>query len=88
MTHPEGTGTFLPAGRGDRWLYGAEWDAERRAPGRRPGARSRELIRLGAGVADLEPRIERIGTFSFAAQLADRFRHGRRVPRSATPRTA
>jgi hypothetical protein len=34
------------------------------------------LIRLGAGVAELEPRIERIGSFSFTAELADRFRDG------------
>ena len=31
-------------------------------------------IRIGAGAATLEPRIERIGEFSFAAQLAERFR--------------
>src|SRR6185295_9773058 len=28
----------------------------------------------GAGVADLDVAIERVGSFSFAAQLADRFR--------------
>ena len=35
------------------------------------------LIRLGAGVPGLTPRIERIGTFKFAAQLAARFRADR-----------
>ena len=25
---------------------------------------------------DLQPRVERVGSFTFAAQLADRFRHG------------
>ncbi len=33
-----------------------------------------KLLRLATGVADLVPRIERIGAFSFAAQLAERFR--------------
>ena len=39
-------------------------------------ARFTHLIRLATGVADLQPRIERIGGFSFAAQLAERFRSG------------
>ena len=37
---------------------------------------SRGAIRAGAGIADLDVSIERIGAFSFAAQLADRFRAG------------
>jgi putative polyketide hydroxylase len=63
------TGVFLPAGRGDRWLYGA--------PGAEAGAeRVIERIRDGAGDASLDPRIERIGTFTFAAQMAERYRRG------------
>ncbi len=31
------------------------------------------LIRIAAGVPDLEPRIHRISTFTFAAEIADRF---------------
>ena len=34
------------------------------------------MIRLATGVADLQPQILRIGGFSFAAQLAERFRSG------------
>ena len=47
-------------------------------PIRRPSPRSEaaRLIRLGSGLPDLLPRIERIGTFTFAARLADRFRLG------------
>jgi 2-polyprenyl-6-methoxyphenol hydroxylase-like FAD-dependent oxidoreductase len=76
VTHAEAEGTFVPSGRGDRWIYGvrdepgmldfAAYDAESMT----------RLIRLGAGVADLEPRIERIGRFSFTAELADSFRDG------------
>jgi 2-polyprenyl-6-methoxyphenol hydroxylase-like FAD-dependent oxidoreductase len=74
--HPEAPGALLPAGRGDRWVYGVRWE---------PGTRKLEefteqqfagLLRLATGVADLQPRIERIGGFSFAAQLAERFRSG------------
>lgn len=76
ITHPEADGVFLPAGRGDRWIYGFV-----REPGvldsmaLDPPAMTR-LIGLGAGVPGLEPRIERIGRFTFTAGLAERFRDG------------
>jgi putative polyketide hydroxylase len=73
---PEAAGVMLPAGPGDRWLYGTVWQ-----PGERDGAELTEerfagLIRLAAGVPDLQPQIERTGLFTFAAQLAERFREG------------
>ena len=71
VTHPEGAGTFLPAGRGDRWLYGTYRTVERL-----DAEHFAQLIRAGAGAPGAEPRIERIGSFTFAAQIADRFRHG------------
>jgi putative polyketide hydroxylase len=75
VTQPEAAGVLLPAGPGDRWLYGTVWQ-----PGERDGAeltdeRFAELIRLAAG-ADVEVTIERTGLFTFAAQLAERFRQG------------
>jgi putative polyketide hydroxylase len=70
-------GVFVPAGRGDRWIYGfrgdtgtlrtADWDA----------ATMSELIRTAAGVPGLGIQIERISGFSFAAELADTFSDGR-----------
>jgi 2-polyprenyl-6-methoxyphenol hydroxylase-like FAD-dependent oxidoreductase len=74
VTHPHGAGTFLPAGRGDRWIYGTKLD-QHDAVGNTP-ERLAECIRAGAGIGDLEVSIERTGVFSFAAQLADRFRAG------------
>jgi putative polyketide hydroxylase len=71
ITHPDVNGAFVPAGPGDRWLVGV------RDPAARDAARMTQLIRIGSGVEDLRPRIERMGSFSFAAQLADRFRAGR-----------
>jgi putative polyketide hydroxylase len=74
VSHPQGAGTFLPSGRGDRWHYGTWVDADD-IEGYTP-ARFARRIRAGAGVHDLDVRIERTGSFSFAAQLADRFRAG------------
>jgi putative polyketide hydroxylase len=75
VNHPDGAGTFLPAGRGDRWLYGS-WVVDNDAAQAYTPERFVRCIRAGAGVADLDVAIERIGAFSFAAQLADRFRAG------------
>ena len=74
VSHPQGAGTFLPSGHGDRWHYGTWVDAddiEHYTP-----ERFARRIRAGAGLDDLEVTIERTGDFSFAAQLADRFRAG------------
>jgi putative polyketide hydroxylase len=72
VNHPQGT--FLPAGPDDRWYYGT-WadpqDVDRYTP-----EEFVRRIRAGAGIPDLEVSIERTGAFSFAAQLADRFRAG------------
>jgi putative polyketide hydroxylase len=74
ITHPEANGTFVPAGRGNRWVYGLPAaDASRASHETAMVAR----IRTAAGVPDLEPRIEHIGRFQFVAKLAERFRTGR-----------
>jgi putative polyketide hydroxylase len=75
VTRPGATAAFLPAGRIDRWVYGVSWEPGRDHLGRYPQERLITLIRLGAGLPELRLRIERIGAFSSAAQLADRFRH-------------
>src|SRR5919197_2964563 len=73
ITREGAPGTFLPAGQPDRWLFGL-----RTEDGREPTAQDAvELVRLGAGVADLPVRVERSRFFSAAAQLAERFRTGR-----------
>ena len=77
INHPEAEGVFVPAGRGDRWLYGVMWEPGARDPAAFDAAELTRLVRLGAGVPDLDPRIERIGGFTFAAQLAERFRRDR-----------
>ena len=74
VDHPDGAGTFLPAGRGDRWGYGT-WVDPQDIEGYTP-ERFVRRIRAGAGIDDLDVSIERTGAFSFAAQLAERFRAG------------
>ena len=76
ITDPEGSGTLLPAGRGDRWLFGlqAGWDHEQ---GGEPSADEvRRRIHRASGVDAIDVRLERIFAFSSGAQLADAFRAG------------
>jgi 2-polyprenyl-6-methoxyphenol hydroxylase-like FAD-dependent oxidoreductase len=76
-TEPGAEGVFLPAGPGDRWGYGFLADA-RLGPPAVPSEREMvDRIRRAAGIADLPVQIERIGSFTSAAQIADRFREGR-----------
>jgi putative polyketide hydroxylase len=74
VDHTDGAGSFLPAGRGDRWTYGT-WVEPHEIDEYTP-QRFVERIRAGAGVPDLDVAIERTGSFTFAAKLADRFRAG------------
>ena len=74
VSQPQGEGSFLPAGRDDRWIYGTRLDphdAETCTP-----EQLVRRIRAGVGIGDLEVSIERRGAFSFAAKLAERFRAG------------
>jgi hypothetical protein len=76
-TDPGAEGAFLPAGPGDRWGFGylAETAAGLSAV---PGAQEMiDRIRRAAGIRELPVRIERTGSFTSAAQIADRFRGGR-----------
>jgi 2-polyprenyl-6-methoxyphenol hydroxylase-like FAD-dependent oxidoreductase len=77
VSHPDAPGNFLPAGRGDRWLYGQFLYPE--------SAPAEELLADGlvpqihtaSGFADLAPAVDRVGTFTLAAGLAERFRRER-----------
>jgi putative polyketide hydroxylase len=69
-------GVFIAAG-GDRWMYGRDWEPGRERVADYSADRLIRLIQLGAGVPALAPRLLRVGGFTFAAQLADRFREGR-----------
>jgi 2-polyprenyl-6-methoxyphenol hydroxylase-like FAD-dependent oxidoreductase len=76
VTEPTAAGVFVPAGRDNRWLYGREWEPGRQRLTDYPEDRLTALIRAGAGTARVHPRIERLGSFSFAAQIVDTYRAG------------
>ena len=77
ITRPDAAGILAQRGRGDRWGISRE-----RTPGQPRFADLGEreltdLIARAAGVADLPVCIERLSSFPFAAQIADRYRNGR-----------
>ena len=76
IQHPEAGGVLVPNGADDRWLYGREWAPDRERL-EAYTARLTGLIRAATGVPDLPVRVVARGAFSFAAQVADRYREGR-----------
>lgn len=77
ITHPDAAGVLFPRGLDDRWGYAREWRPGQARLINYPEARLAELIATAVGVSDLRPRIERVGVFSFAAQIARRYRDRR-----------
>jgi putative polyketide hydroxylase len=76
VTDTPASGTFLPAGQGDRWVYAFSWDP-RLEHLIDPGAN--ELIariRAAAGVSDLHIHVLDQRWFTFSAAIADQFRMG------------
>jgi putative polyketide hydroxylase len=69
IVHPEVSSAFVPSGRGDEWVFGVAAELMERLD----EAEITRLMRIAAGVPDLEPRIHGITTFNFAAEIADRF---------------
>jgi putative polyketide hydroxylase len=74
VTHAQAEGAFVPSGRGDRWSYGFRAEPGALPSGALDEAAVAARILAGAGIPDLEPRIEGIGRFQYAASLAERFR--------------
>ena len=74
VNHPDGRSAVLPAGAGDRWVLGSLHEVGQGPPLDDRSAAAR--IRTAIGAPDLEVEILRTGRFTFAAQLADRFRQG------------
>jgi 2-polyprenyl-6-methoxyphenol hydroxylase-like FAD-dependent oxidoreductase len=73
--HDGGASTVLPAGPDDRWGFGYMVDPAADPPRLPTPEQMTARIRLAAGRPDLPVRLERIGAFSSAAQVAERFRH-------------
>lgn len=73
VTHPAAPGVFVRRGRYDRWGYAREVRDGQERLDECPEHRLVELIATAAGFP-VRPRIERVSTFRFAAQIADRYR--------------
>jgi 2-polyprenyl-6-methoxyphenol hydroxylase-like FAD-dependent oxidoreductase len=77
ITRPDAAGVLTPRGRGDTW------GLSRETPVGMPGLLDlgydelTGLIQRAAGCDTVQPRIERLTTFTFAAQLAKRYAKGR-----------
>jgi putative polyketide hydroxylase len=92
IQHPEAGGVLVPNGSRGRWLYGRGWDPAQERLEDYGDARLTDLIRTAVGVADLPVRVVAKGAFSFAAQVAERYREGRAflvgdAAQRLTPRT-
>jgi putative polyketide hydroxylase len=77
ITHPDAAGVLTPKGPGDRWAYAREWRPGHERLDQCSANRLTELIATAVGVPGIAIGIDGVSTFSFAAQLADRYRKGR-----------
>ena len=75
-TDPGVEGTFLPWAPGDRWGFGVLVDVSGGAPPLPTADEMLLRLRRAAGVPALPVEIERVGWFTSAARVAERFREG------------
>jgi 2-polyprenyl-6-methoxyphenol hydroxylase-like FAD-dependent oxidoreductase len=73
ITTPDAPGVFVRRGRRERWGYAREVRDGQERLDECPDSRLIELIAAASG-AVARPTIERVSTFRFAAQLAERYR--------------
>jgi putative polyketide hydroxylase len=73
ITRPDAAGVLAPRGPGDRWSLSREVPAGSRGLAGLGQDDLTGLIQRAAGASALRPRIERLSTFTFAAQLAERY---------------
>jgi putative polyketide hydroxylase len=76
VQHPEAGGVLLPTDNVDRWVYSQPYDPATQQPLGYSPERLIRLIRTATGVDDLPVEIERLGSFTFAAQVATSYRRG------------
>ena len=77
ITHPETGGVFVTVSRHDRWVYGVVGAPDELDPNEFNESEMARRIRIASGIPHLEPRFERIASFSYVAEIAERFREGR-----------
>lgn len=77
ITHPEAAGVLTPDGPHDHWRFTREWRPGQAQLVDLPETDLAHMIVTATGVSSLEPRIERVGAFTFAAQIVERYRERR-----------
>ena len=77
ITRPDAAGVLAPRGPGDRWSLSREIPAGTRGMAGLGQDDLTGLIQRAAGTSALRPQIERLSTFTFAAQMAERYARGR-----------
>jgi putative polyketide hydroxylase len=73
IVRPDVSSVFVPSGTGDEWVFGIGEDLVASLD----ESEMTRVIRVAAGMPDLEPRIHQIRTFKFAAEIAEQFRSER-----------
>jgi 2-polyprenyl-6-methoxyphenol hydroxylase-like FAD-dependent oxidoreductase len=73
---PQGLAVMLPTSNDDRWVFAQAWDPLTQRVEDFSHEQVTASIRAAAGVPDLPVEILSVGAFSFAAQVADRYREG------------
>jgi putative polyketide hydroxylase len=76
ITSPDAAGALAPRGLGDRWFLAQETPVGSRGMLDLTDDRLTEVIRRAVGSDTLRPQIERVSSWAFAAQLAERYRSG------------
>lgn len=77
ITRPDAAGVLCPRGPGDRWFLARETPVGSGSLAGLAGQARIDLIRRAAGSGALYPRIERVSTWTFAAQIAETYASGR-----------
>jgi putative polyketide hydroxylase len=77
VTHPDAAGVLAPRGGRGRWGYSREWHPGTPRLVDIPDSQVAQLVTTAIGVADTKLRLGRRVVFSFAAQIAERYRSGR-----------
>jgi len=76
VTEQPASGTFLPAGQGDRWVYAFSWDPRTESGLELAQDQLIPRIQQAAGVQELPVSVLDRRTFTFSAAIAERFRSG------------
>jgi 2-polyprenyl-6-methoxyphenol hydroxylase-like FAD-dependent oxidoreductase len=75
ITQADISSVLAPRGRDDRWGLSRERLGDQERLASMNGAQLLALVRAVTGVDDLPATIERTSSFTFAAQIAERYRH-------------